>query len=376
MIKSSKKSKLNPPNYTLLGLTLGLIFFGITAIASASSVVSWNNQGNTYYYLVHQILFGVFPGLLLMVFFSKINYRFWQKIAPLLIVLVLILLLAVLIPGIGVEIGGARRWLDLGFTYVQPSEIAKLVLIIYLAAWFDKRHRNLSDFMTGFLPSLVMAGVVAFLIYLQPDMGTLIVLTITAAAMFFTAGSQIKHLLGTSALVLVALFLAIKTAPYRAARIITFLDPSHDPQGIGYHVNQALLAVGSGGLLGYGYNNSVQKYNYLPEPMGDSIFAIIAEELGFIRVTLLMLLFVAFIWTGLNIAKRTPDNFAKLLAVGITTWIGIQAMINIGAMVAIMPLTGIPLPFISYGSSSLIAVLAATGILLNISRQETKAKQV
>ncbi len=363
------KPNLSNPNYALLSLIVVFLFLGITAIASASSVISWNNHANTYYYLVHQILFGIVPGIILMFIASRINYRFWRAISPFLLLLALFLLVLVLIPGVGIEVGGAQRWINLGVANFQPSELAKLAVIVYLAAWFDKKQKNVHDLLSGFLPSLVMVGLIAFLIYLQPDMGTLVVLILTAAAMFFMAGSQIKHLVVTGGLGLVGLFLAIRSAPYRIARVITFLDPSHDPQGIGYHVNQALLAIGSGGLFGYGYNRSLQKYNYLPEPMGDSIFAVIAEEMGFIRSALLIVLFLALAWLGLNIARRAPDNFGRLLALGITAWISIQAFINIGAMLGIMPLTGIPLPFISYGSSSLIALLTSVGILLNISRK-------
>jgi len=363
------KKNQNPPNYTLLGLVLALVFLGVTVIASASSVLSWQNHTNTYYYLVHQILFGVLPGLLILALFSKINYHFWQKLAPILMLAAFLLLILVLVPGLGVVSGGARRWLDLGVVSVQPSEFAKLAMVVYLAAWFARKQKNLHDFVSGFLPSLLMVGLMAFLIFRQPDMGTLIVLAATAATMFFAAGSHIRHLLGTAGLAFAALYLAIVTTPYRVARVITFLDPARDPQGIGYHVNQALLAIGSGGLFGVGFNRSLQKYNYLPEPMGDSIFAVVGEEMGFLRSALIILMFMALAWLGLKIAQRTSDQFGRLLAVGLTAWIGLQAFINISAMLGIMPLTGIPLPFISYGSSSLLATLAGMGILLNISRQ-------
>lgn len=358
------------PNYTLLGIILILVFLGISAIASASAIVSWNNFGNAHYYLVHQLIFGVLPGLAVLVAASRLNYQIWRKLAVPLMFLAVAFLVAVFIPGVGASANGASRWVNLGFTLFQPSELAKLALIVYVAARFDKRKSDIQDFRSGFLPGLLAVGIIGALIFMQPDLGTLMVITLTAASMFFTAGSKIKHLVGTASVALVGLVFAIMAAPYRAARIITFLDPSHDPQGIGYHVNQALLAVGAGGLLGYGYNRSLQKHNYLPEPMGDSIFAVMAEELGFLRVSILIILFLVLAFIGFRIAKNAPDNFGKLLAVGICSWVTIQAFINIGAMLGILPLTGVPLPLISYGSSALIITLWGLGILLNISRNE------
>jgi cell division protein FtsW len=369
--KITRKKPLNPPDYILLSVTLGLLFFGIIALASASTVLAWDNHGTTYYYFVRQLLFGVFPGLLIMTIVSRIDYHRWQKLSPFILIAIFALLIAVLIPGIGISVNGARRWISLGFTTIQPSEFAKLGLIIYLASLFDRKRKDIHDFKQGFLPSLLILGGVIFLVFLQPDLGTILATSSGAAFIFFMAGSRFKHLLATAAVAIAGLFIAIKAEPYRAARLITFLDPSHDPQGLGYHVNQALLAVGSGGLLGNGYNRSFQKHNFLPEPMGDSIFAVIAEEMGYVRSSLLIVAFTVFAFLGFRIAQNAPDNYGRLLAAGITGWITFQAFINIGAMLAIIPLTGIPLPFISYGSSALVTTMAGIGILLNISRQAT-----
>ena len=360
------------PDYVLLGTTLFLVFFGLIVLSSASLVLSQNRYGNTFYYLVHQLIFGALPGIILMSVASVVSYTIWRRLAPVLMLVSIGTLVLVLIPNVGIEIGGAKRWLNLGITTFQPSELAKLSLILYLAAWFDKKQHSIGDLVSGYIPSLIIVGLFVGLIYLQPDLGTLIIISLIAASMFFVAGTKLRHLATTAVLAFTALYLAIRAAPYRVARLVTFLDPSYDPQGIGYHVNQALLAVGSGGLLGYGFNRSLQKYNYLPEPMTDSVFAIMAEEMGFIRTALIVAAFAVLIYSGFKVAQNAPDDFSRLLAVGITSWIGIQTFINIGALIGILPLTGIPLPFLSYGSSNLIVTLLGIGILLNISKHAHK----
>jgi len=238
---------------------------------------------------------------------------------------------------------------------------------------FAKNIEGIKDAAYGLKPFLVIVGSIVFLIMLQPDMGTMVIIAITAFIIFYVAGAPLKHLawilLGASGLFL----LLIKLAPYRAARFTVFLNPALDPQGIGYHINQALLAIGSGGIFGLGLGHSRQKYLYLPEVTGDSVFAVIAEELGLIFAIVLIMIFLFLMYRGLQIARSAPDNFGKLVAVGITVWIVLQAFINIAAMVTLVPLTGIPLPFISYGSSALATSLAAMGILISISKQ-TKRK--
>ena len=361
-----KKTKID---YQLLFIILALLGFGLAMLYSASTVESFENYGTTTRYIFHQMLYGAGLGLVLMTIFSKIDYHIWQKLLPILILISLVLLALVKAPGIGFSSGGATRWIHLGPLFFQPAELAKLAVVLYLAAWAAKKQKPDQGFVFGILPSLVIAGLYAVLILWQPDFGPMGILIATSAIMLFLSGMSLKHffslfLAGTAAIVLL-----IKYEPYRYQRFLNFLNPGVDPQGSGYQINQALLAIGAGGLWGYGYGLSRQKYNYLPEPMGDSIFAIISEELGFIRASMVLVLFLLLFFKGYKIAKNAPDRFGKMAAVGIVAWITLQAMINIGSMIGILPLTGVPLPFFSYGSSSLLITLSAMGILLNISRQ-------
>jgi cell division protein FtsW len=365
--RSSKKS--SKMDYTLLGTILILLVGGLIMLASASQIVSINLSGNSTYYLMHQILYGAIPGLILMYITSRIDYKLWQKLAPLLMFIVIALLVAVLVPHLGIKVGNSRRWINVGSLEVQPSEIAKLVLIFYIASWIDKRRNNLKDFWYGVIPSLAIVLIIAALIILEPDIGTMLVVIATALTMLFVGGIELKHLGWIFVAGLVAFGILVKVEPYRLQRFVAYLNPTADPKGIGYQINQALLAIGSGGWFGYGYGQSRQKRNYLPEVMGDSIFAVIVEELGFVRALVFPLLYGFFATRGMKIANATQDIFGKMVAVGIVAWICFQAMINIGAIIGILPLTGIPLPLVSYGSSALIINLAAFGILLNISKQ-------
>ena len=354
-------------NY-LWWIVLILVGIGLLMLSSASSVLSYQRFGNNYYYLLRQLLFGAIPGLILMYVFSRIDYHVWQKFAPILVFAGIGMLVAVLIPGIGFKVGNARRWINFGSFLFQPAEFIKLVMILYLASWYDKRQHHMHDLYYGFLPSLAIVGVVAGLIILEPDIGTMLVLASIAAVMFFIGGVKMRYIYSTAASALLVLWILIKAAPYRAERFLAFLDPSVDSRGISYQINQALLAIGSGGWWGTGFGQSRQKYSYLPEPIGDSIFAIMSEELGFVRICLILILFLFFAYRGFKIARTAPDTFGKLVAAGITSWIILQALINIGGITAVIPLTGIPLTFISYGSTAMAISLAAMGILLNISR--------
>jgi cell division protein FtsW len=257
---------------------------------------------------------------------------------------------------------GARRWINLGFFVLQPAELTKLVLVIYLSAWFSAKEKGrLASF-------LILMGMVVGLVILEPDLGTAIIIIATAVTLYFFSGAPVTQFLvlipflGTGVLAL-AVF-----SPYRFRRLTTFLNPESDPQGASYHIRQAVIALGSGGLFGVGIGQSRQKYEYLPEANTDSIFAIIGEEIGFLGAILLIGLFAFVIWRGFRIAKRVTDPFGRFLALGITVWFGYQVAINIAAMVALIPLTGVPLPLISYGGSSLVMMLASLGILVNISR--------
>ncbi|MEJ0021169.1 MAG: putative lipid II flippase FtsW [Candidatus Doudnabacteria bacterium] len=352
----------------IMWLVLILLTIGLLTLSSASTVLSYQRFHNNYYYFIRQVLLGAVPGLIFMYIFARLDYHFWQKIAPFLILAGIGLLVAVLIPGIGFKVGGARRWINFGSFLFQPTEFIKLAMIIYLASWFDKRQHHAQDLYYGFLPSLAIVGVVAGLIILEPDIGTMLVLASIAAVMFFIGGVRLRYIFATAASALLVLWILVKAAPYRAKRFLAFLDPTADTQGISYQIQQAKLAIGSGGWWGLGFGQSRQKYGYLPEPIGDSIFAIMAEELGFIRVCVILLLFLFLGYRGFKVARTAPDTFGKLLAAGITSWLILQALINVGGITGLIPLTGIPLTFISYGSTSLLISLASMGILLNISR--------
>ena len=305
---------------------------------------------------------------------ANINYQIWKKFTLALLLTSIALLVIVFIPGLGSEYGTAKSWINIaGFSF-QPAELVKLTFLLYLATWLEKRGAHgVKDLYTSFLPFLFVMGVISVLMLLQPDMGTLSIIIFIAMTVFFASGAKIKHV---SAIILAGMsfiYLLISNSPYRAARLTTFLQPELDPQGIGYHINQAFLAVGSGGLFGRGFGHSRQKFQYLPEATGDSIFAIMAEELGFILCLLAIGLFLVIMYRGLNIAKDSVDQFGRLVAIGIISWITFQAFFNISSMIGLLPMTGIPLPFISYGGTALAVTMGAFGILTNISMQ-TKHK--
>lgn len=361
------RKKQQRPNYLLALLVFVLAVFGLIMIYSASVVVSYQNFGYNYYYLNKQAI-SLAVGLILFFVALNIDYRFWQKNAFWMFIVSIIMLIAVFVPGIGLNLGGSSRWINLGVS-IQPSEIIKLTLIFYLAAWLSKKEDKIRDFQGGFIPFVAVIAIVGALIMKEPDMGTTIVVAAIAGAMFFTAGGLLTHI-GVGVAGTFGLFwILIKSSAYRMQRFLVFLNPSDKALGAGYHINQALLAIGSGGLFGLGFGQSKQKYLYLPETHIDSIFAIIVEELGFLRSSLVIIAFIAIGVIGYKIARSAPDMFSRLVAVGITTWIIFQAFLNISTMLGLVPLTGVPLPFISYGGSALIITLIAIGILLNISKQ-------
>ncbi len=358
------------PDKTLLLTVLALTLFGLVMIASASVIYSQTRFGDQYFFFKHQLFFGIIPGLAVLYFFSKFDYHRLKKMTVPFFLVSLVFLILVFVPGVGAEVYGANRWVQFGSISFQPSEMVKLAMILYLAAWLEgKSHRKIRDFFEGLLPFLAIIGLAGFLIIKQPDTGTLGIIVLTAIAIFFASGAKVSHILGLMLSGVGILLILIKSAPYRLNRFLVFLNPEIDTQGIGYQINQAILAIGSGGIFGMGLGLSRKKFNYLPEPAGDSIFAIVGEELGLIGAVILILLFIALALRGYKIARNSMDNFGKLVAVGITSWIIFQAFINISAITGIIPLTGIPLPFISYGGSSIVFLLAGIGILLNISKQ-------
>ena len=367
-MKKERQRKKNKPDYILI-LTVGiLLLLGIIILASVSAPLSQEKFGSPYFYLFRHLLVGLLPGILLGYLAFKMPLSFFKKWAPVLLIINLFFLVMVFIPGIGISFGGANRWVDLGFISFQPSEFLKLSFILYLAIWLSKRSEKIKEFGSTFIAFAIILGLISLLLILQPDISTLGIIIASGVLIYFLAGTPLKHtflILSTS---LAVLFLLIKIAPYRLERVLVFLNPDLDPMGLGYHINQALIAVGSGGILGTGLGMSIQKFGFLPQPMTDSIFVIFAEEVGFIGSVVLISLFLILAWRGFQIAKEVQDKFSKLACVGITFWITFQAFVNIGSMIGILPLTGIPLPFISYGGSALVAELIGIGILLNISK--------
>ncbi len=358
---------------TLLTVLAVLIIFGLVMLSSAGAVKSYQDYDDAYYLVKHQLLNGVLIGGIAFYVMSHIDYHYWRKYAFPIAVGTLLLLFAVFLPGIGDARLGAKRWIEIGGFDFQPSEIVKLTFLIYLSAWLEKHGKRIHDPAYGLASFVFMLlGLVLLIAIGQKDLGTMIVIGVIAVVVYFVGGAPMKHLalIGAGSIGGFLFLVIIPAFRYRLNRILVFLNPdTTDKLGVGHHVHQALIAIGSGGIFGLGFGHSRQKYNYLPEVHTDSIYAIISEELGFFFAIGIIILFTIFTIRALKIASKAPDDFGKLLAVGIATWIGFQAMVNIGAMLSLLPLTGIPLPFISYGSSSMITLLASVGILVNISRQ-------
>lgn len=351
----------------ILAIFALLLLIGFVTLASASAVLAFQRYGDANALLKRQLISAMI-GLVAFAITMRFPYTKWRQLAFPLLCIGVVLLALVLVPGIGASILGARRWIALGGFLFQPVEVVKLCFLLYLAAWLERRGRSVGDFSSGFVSFLSLLGLITILVALQPDIGSISVIGMTALVMYFVAGAPLPYfaLIGVGSAALFAFI--VKIAPYRAARLTVFLHPELDPQGIGYHVNQALLAIGSGGIFGLGLGHSRQKFNFLPEAAGDSIIAIIAEELGFVFILMLIGLFVVFLLRGLSVARRAPDLFGRYVAAGITAWIVLQAFINMAALSRLLPLTGIPLPFVSYGGTALVVSMAAVGILVNISR--------
>lgn len=360
-------------DYSLIIIFGIIVVFGLVMLSSATSVIGYSKFQDSYWYLKHQLLSGFLPGLVLFFLLSKIDYQRWKKFSFLFLILSVVLLCLVFVPGIGADYGtDSRSWLNIFGFSIQPAEIVKLTFILYLAAWLNKRKERVQSFAYGFVPFLIYVGLVAGLIIAQPDIGTLGIILMISFIIFFTAGAKIKHLLLAFLGGLGGMAILIKIAPYRLHRLTAFLNPEDDPLGIGYHINQALLAIGSGGWLGVGLGHSRQKFQYLPEVAGDSIFAVMAEELGFVVTLLLIILFILLFAKMIKIADHAPDFFGHLVAVGVATWIAGQFFINIGAMMGLLPLTGLPLPLVSYGGTAMMMAMAGMGVVVNISKYTIK----
>ncbi|OGH69384.1 MAG: hypothetical protein A3D53_00500 [Candidatus Magasanikbacteria bacterium RIFCSPHIGHO2_02_FULL_45_10] len=344
-----------------------LIIFGLAALMSSSSAIGFTRFNDTYFYIKRQILFGVLPGLILFIIFSKIDYHLWQKVALFFYGITLILLGLVFIDGIGLVINGSKSWVSFGNYSLQPAEIAKLSVIIMLALLLSKKEYVWNDWKSSLLPIVGLIIPALILIALQPDVGTLSIVAMVMFAMMMVGKVPARYLVIISLIGVLGFVGLIFAAPYRAQRLTTFLHPELDPKGVGYQVNQAFLAVGSGGFWGLGFGHSRQKFQYLPEVNADSIFAVIAEENGFLVSTGFVLLIVTLALRGLKIARGAPDDFGGLLVTGIVVWFSWQSFLNIGAMVGALPLTGVPLPFVSHGGSAMMMALEGAGLITNIS---------
>lgn len=355
------------PDYLLMLATFLLLFIGVVMVYSASAALSAHEFGDRFFYVKRQLLFAAL-GIVAMWLMMNVDYWVWKRWAAVLLLACFGLLVLVLIPGVGLVRGGASSWLGVGAFSIQPSEFMKLAMILFLAKFLSERPGSITSFARTLAPSLALAGAAFALIMLQPDLGTGTVLMGTVIVMLFAAGSRMAHLVSLGLVGLAGFVALIAAAPYRIQRIVAFLDPWQDPQGAGYQLIQSLYAIGPGGLLGLGLGQSVQKFSYLPEPQTDFIFSILAEELGFVGGSFVLLLYAILAWRGMRAAMLAPDFFGSLVAVGIVAMLMIQVVINIGVVTGLFPVTGITLPFLSYGGSSLTIVLTAMGILLNITR--------
>lgn len=348
---------------TLLGLTILLTIVGLIAVADVSAPMALARFGEAYFFVKQQLTWAVL-GVIALVVATKVDYKYWKKMGGLMFMGLLFLLVIVLIPGIGTEVLGARRWIDLGFFSIQPSEVSKLVLAIFLARLADDKYPWLY-----FVGSM---GLVAGLIMLQPDLGTTIVVAFIGLVQLFIAGMPMLRLLGFGGAGALLATILIFTSDYRKQRLLTFLGITDDPLGTSYHIRQILLALGSGGLFGLGLGQSRQKHLFLPETATDSVFPVLGEELGFLGASLLIIILTFFVYRIMKIAIKAPDRYSQVLVGGIAAWIGGQVYLNLAAVLALAPLTGIPLPFFSYGGSSLTMILFAIGITLNVSKHIEK----
>ncbi|MEI8361050.1 MAG: putative lipid II flippase FtsW [bacterium] len=346
-----------------------VILFGLIMLSSASGALAYSRFGDAYYFLKHQIMaLGI--GMVFFVFFARFDYHRLREYSLYFLIFSVFLLMLVFVPGLSSSANDkARSWISIFGFSLQPSEFVKLFFLIYAAAWLESRGKVVADFKQGTLPFFVVYGVIAILMMLQPDFGTLSIITVSSLIAYFVGGGNIKHIAWIVTAGVLALVLMTTLMPYQARRFKCYWNPAWSADQHCYQLNQSMIAVGSGGLWGRGFGASRQKLMYLPEVSGDSIFPIIGEELGFIFSAALIALFLNIFYRSYLIAIRSQDHFGKVLAIGIGSWLVVQAFINIGGMIDFMPMTGVPLPFISSGGSAIMAAMSAIGVIINISRQ-------
>lgn len=356
------------PDWILLGAILALLTIGMVMVYSSSAVKGYVQYDDPYHFLKMEVIW-VGLGLAALAVTMRLDLQMIERFAKPALITAIVLLIMVKIPGIGRRVNGADRWIGLGPLSIQPSEVIKLAMVLVMAHLLAVQPYKIRSFRHGLLPILGLLGLIAGLIMLQPDLGTTLVIVGTSFFMMIAAGARVSHMLALGGTGLGLVIAAIAAAPYRMRRITAFLDPWADPSGKGYQTIQALLALGPGGLFGLGLGQSKQKFLYLPENHTDFIFAMIGEELGFVGASIVVLLFFLFAWRGFRVAMGAPDAFTGFLAVGVTAMVSIQAMINMGVVSGVLPVTGITLPFLSYGGTSLVFTMIGVGVLLNISRE-------
>jgi cell division protein FtsW len=356
------------PDYWLFLVVLVLLGLGVVMVYSASAILATDRFRDAHFFLKKQLFWAVL-GLGVMWGVMAIDYRKWRPLVSPLLALAFVLLVLVLVPPFGQSINGTRRWLRWGPISVQPTELAKLVLVVYLADFLARRHAVIGNLWRGILPPLMVTGGVAGLVLLQPDLGSAVAIVGVVLCMIFVAGARLAHLGMIGGLAVPVVALAVYMAPYRLRRVLTFLDPWADPRGAGFQIIQSYLALGGGGLVGRGLGESKQKLFYLPEPHTDFIFAVLGEELGFLGALATVVLFGILLWRGIRIGLRVADPFGALVAFGVTALLVNQAVVNLGVVVGVFPTKGLPLPFVSSGGSSLLVAMAAVGLLLNVSQR-------
>jgi len=348
-------------------ITITLTGIGILMIYSASAIFAKEYTGDSYYFLKRHLCW-VTLGLIGLFCAWKLNYHFLQKKSKFFFFISLFLIILTLIPGLGYKISGATRWLKIGFLTFQPSELVRIAFVIYLTDFIVRKRKELESFFKGFIPSLVFFGIIAIILLKQPHLGMVILLGIVTISILFVGGIKTQHLMILVLISIPILYFLIQSAPYRANRLAIFLNPWVDPEHKGYHIIQSLIALGSGGLYGVGLGESKLKLFYLPQSSTDFIFAVIGEEGGFLLTVIVIILFLLFTFAGVKISLSAADSYGSLLAFGITTLIIFQSLLNISVVTGVIPTTGMPLPFISFGGSSLIINMIGVGIILNIAK--------
>ncbi len=351
-----------------LTIVLLLVFIGIATFVSASLGILAKNEKLFISVLFSQLVLGLGLGFVGMYFCSKINYKFWRKYSFFIFLVSIFLTAAVFIPYLGWSHGGAQRWIQFGNFSFQPVEFLKFGFIIYFAAWLSWVKNRVQDFRFGILPFSIMFAIIAVILLKQPDTKNFILIGVTGISMLFISGVPMKYITVAGVGVLLVLGSLVFFTPYLQERVKTFINPSTDPRGSSYQIQQSLIAIGSGGIFGRGFGQSVQKFSYLPEPQGDSIFAVLGEELGFIGVLVAIFLYLLFTLRGFRIANNSPDLFGRLLVSGIVILIAVQSFMHIASVTGVLPLTGVPLPFMSHGGTALMIYLAAMGVVLNVSK--------